>query len=108
VTHESTPHRRFSDIVHAVLIMFLLILLLVVGSLSIGYMVESAQNNTKYELLRNENQQLMNVLEVNILEGVDRELSALERRIFTAEKRIQALESKVQDMEQQEERTYHP
>ena len=102
-----TTHRRFTDIVHAVLIMVLLILLFGVGSTSVSYMVESASNNAKYELLRNENRELLNVLKANILEGVDRELSALEGRIYTAEKRLDSLEERVKGMEQQQQEIEH-
>ena len=103
-----TTHRRFTDIVHAVLIMVLLILLLGVGSMSVNYMVESASNNAKYELLRNENRELLNVLKANILEGVEREVSSLENRIFTAEKRLDSLEERVKGMEQQQEIEHSP
>lgn len=96
--------RRFQDILQASLILFLVCILLALGSVSVNYMVKSAQSNAKYEILREENKQLVETLQTRMDKSVGEHVRGLENRLFTVEARVELLERKLRVLEQKQER----
>lgn len=86
---------NFSEVWQSGLILILLLLLLFTSSVSVNYIVKYTGNAAELDLLREERRQLLENLEAEIKDGVERRLVVIEGRVYTIEKRVDHLEYRV-------------
>ena len=98
---EGKRPTRAQDYIQAGLILVLMVLLLVTGSVAVGFMVRSDISENKAAIARSETQLLLKSVETDLKLRIDRVRDVTENDSFTKDRRLRLLEERADALERE-------